>query len=259
MRIQPVAPVHAHTVEDGEVFDTEFVSSSLSSLVWFANPRQFTENDAGTKAMKVDTNLVGMGSCLARGHGMTARRIAVEITGAGKKDLDLLRRTRLELDLGGARAVESVSVGAARAPNGIALSRPHEIAELELFNVALRSVPQGLSGRVRMRVAILGPIRVPIEPGGDTKRAEEFYGRPKKEPTVMWLLVHEGCVKPGEKTWGRGETTRRGWQAEQNRELEAADPQRKTRKSRDPRKAWWCSRCGQRVRREDRVVGVEVI
>jgi len=262
MRIPPIEPIHFHTIEDGEIFDTEILSSSLSSLAWFANTRQFTENGAGFKAMKVDTNLVGMGSCLARGHSMTARRLAVQIEGAPMADFELLKNMQLELDLSGRRGVESIRIGLALAPNGAPLAKVREIAELECFGASLRfpSLPNGLTARPRMRVALLGPIRVPIEPGGDKKRSEEFYGRarPVKEPALMWLLVHEGCTRPDEKTWSRGETTRQAWQSEQERELDRIDPQRTTYKRPNPRKAWWCTRCGEKVRREDRVVGVEV-
>jgi hypothetical protein len=265
VRIQPVAPIYFHTVEDGEIFDTEILSCSLSSVAWFANPQQFTENGAGPKSMKVDTNLVGLGNCLARGYSMTARRLAVQIEGAPMSDFELLKNMRLDLDLAGERSVESIRIGLALAPNGALLAKAWEIAELECFNVSLRfpSLPNGLTARPRMRVALLGPIRVPIESSGDgsdVKRAEEFYGRskPAKEPALAWLLVHEGCARPGEKTWERGAITRRAWDSERARDLDAIDPQRKIYKRRDPRRAWWCTRCGEKVTKIDLVVGVEV-
>lgn len=260
MRIQSAAPVLIHTIVDGELFDTEFVSAALRGVTWFANSRSFTENGLEPKRMHADTNMVGNGGHLAAGYSMTVRRVRVVVS-AGKSDYEILRKTSLELDLGAEQGVEAIQVEKAMAPRGAELSCAREILPSMAFGVSLRRIPEGLAGRCQVRVSLLGPVRVPGNDDLGVRLAIRHYSRvphPTEAPR-FWLVIHEGCKREFDETWGGKPITRRAWDRLRLMELDEQDPLGRLYRRPDPRRAVWCTRCEKKIAQGDRVVGVEVV
>lgn len=243
------------TIVDAALYDTEVVDPSLTYLTFFSNTRSFSANGAGTKAFKKDTNLVGMGGMIARGHSMLVKGIHVALEGASAIDRSLVEGVELTFGCAGTAALERVSGKLALGVPGAQFSKARELLEMEQFSVSWKP-PRSVSAPFRMKVSLLGVMKLPVVDDLSRERAREIYGRkrPVAEAMKPLVLVHEGCAE-GQKSQ-RDPMTRRAYEAEKIRKLDERGVVDSNR--RNTRKAWWCSRCGEKIKQDDVIVAVEL-
>ena len=79
-----------------------------------------------------------------------------------------------------------------------------------------------------------------------------------KEAPSLFIMVHQRCAKPDDIVFDDEGMTRRAYDAIQVKKAERRRARNVGAKPFNARKAWWCHRCGDRVKQSDIVVGVKV-
>ena len=265
--------MHTVTIEDAALYDTDFVDRSARNVLFFVNTRIFLGTEGpGYKTWRTHTNLPGSGGGLPAGYTFVARSVLVESNrdGASLKQFVGDDRFFLWVDNRGPFFWRDHE----RGHPSHHLEKPVTIEHGQALKVVWPDVRPRVVMPFTVRVSLLGALTVPALDGDEQEiaRLKAIYGRgsaPKimdppesmtrtsatlpvgpievkvAEFPVCWLWVHHDCINPSEKIH-HGPMTRHNWnKLPQNTRT-------------DPRKAWWCSRCGEKIRQTDMVAAVEV-